>query len=76
MHVRSHLWPHVEQLAGGKAEYVADAMAGLFGKKWKGIVDDLVAVGVLAEVRRGGELIYSIPFVYRKGLEVTRGRAS
>lgn len=71
-----HLWAYVERLAGGKAEYAAGAIAELFGNKWKSIVADLVAVGVLAEVRRGGERIYSIPFVYRKGLEVTRGRAA
>lgn len=70
-----HLWPYVERLIKGKAQYTPTALAKLFGDGWKNVVMDLVSVGVLAETRPQGSLSYSIPFVYRKGLEVTRGRA-
>jgi hypothetical protein len=70
-----HLWPDIQRLAKGKAEYTPAALNRLFGVRSKTVAEDLVSVGVLAEGRRQGNPVYSIPFVYRKGLEVTQGRA-
>jgi hypothetical protein len=73
-----HLWPHVEKFQGGKSEYSAGALQKILGKHWQEISGDLIAIGFLKKKKkRGGigEATFWIPYLYRKGLELTRGRA-
>jgi len=70
-----HLWPEIAKMIGGKAEYSEAALGKTFGAGWRRILDDLVSVGVLASVTRRGQPAFIIPIVYRRGLEVTQGRA-
>lgn len=70
-----HLWPHMEKLIGGKAEYSEEALRQLLGPSWKVAATDLTSIGLFASTTRRGAPSYAIPFLYRKGLDVTRGRA-
>ena len=71
-----HLWPYIENFVGGKTEYTEMTLKRLLGKKWQEIVKDLISIGLFSEGRdRKGQFIYTIPFVYRKGLDLTQGRA-
>ncbi len=70
-----HLWQYVEKFQGGKSEYSTDALQKLLGKQWQKISGDLIAIGFLKMRGRIGQATYWIPYLYRKGLELTRGRA-
>ncbi len=71
-----HLWTHIEKFVGGKADYDEAALQGMFDKDWKSVVEVLAAIGVLSKrAKAGGEVVYSIPFLYRHGLQVTQGKA-
>ena len=70
-----HLWPHIETLVGGKTEYSEQALRRTLGSEWRRVTDDLVSIGLFATATRRGEPAYIIPFLYRRGLEVTQGRA-
>jgi len=45
------------------------------GKDWHKIVDDLLSIGFLQDGEQKGARILEIPFVFRDGLELTRGKA-
>jgi len=70
-----HMWPNIEKLVGGKTEYNQSALQKIFGKDWGKIVEDLVSLGVLRQKAKNKVDNYWIPYVYRKGLEVSQGRA-
>jgi len=70
-----HIWPHIEKLVGGKTEYSRTALQKLLGKDFESIVADLVSLGVLRSRTRKNAPTYWIPFVYRKGLDVSQGKA-
>jgi len=70
-----HLWIHIAKFVGGKAEYSDTTLRSLLGKKWESAVEDLVAIGFLSKTVRYQQNVYSIPRVYRHGLEVTQGKA-
>lgn len=71
-----HLWPVIKKFIGGKAEYSTDALRELFGKDWTSKTSDLISIGFLGKTEKRGGDMFSIPFVYRTGLEVTQGRAT
>lgn len=70
-----HLWDHIKKFEGGKTEYDPASLHSLLGKNWEKIVADLVAIGVLGKKGRGREITYWFPYIYRKGLSLTQGRA-
>ncbi len=70
-----HLWRSIEKFVGGKTEYDERAMKNLLGERWKELAEDLVSIGVLSKKPSTNGTIYSIPFVYRIGLNLTQGKA-
>lgn len=66
-----HLLGDIKKLIGGKTEYNESSLRKIFGKSWEFTVANLVSIGVL-EKRKN---VYRVPFVYRKGLEVTQGKS-
>jgi hypothetical protein len=70
-----HLWTHIEKFIGGKTDYNETGIKKVLGKEWKSIVDDLVSIGLFSKLSRDGEVVYSVPFLYRYGLELTQGKA-
>lgn len=70
-----HLWPHIEKFIGGKTQYSTTALLRRLGKQWEAIVNDLVAIGVLRKTTVKENIVYSFPPVYRKGLDLIRGKA-
>jgi hypothetical protein len=70
-----HLWTHIQMFENGKTEYDPASLSSLLGKNWGKIVSDLVAIGVLGTKGRGREITYWFPYVYRKALSLTQGRA-
>lgn len=70
-----HLWGHIERLVGGRTEYNNEALRRTFGAEWQRITADLVSIGLLEEGTRRGAPAYVIPFLYRRGLDLTQGRA-
>ncbi|MGA2177839.1 MAG: hypothetical protein ABSH38_22925 [Verrucomicrobiota bacterium] len=70
-----HLWVHIEKFESGKTEYDPGSLQRLLGKSWERIVTDLVSIGVLGKRGRGKEITYWFPYVYRKALLLTQGRA-
>lgn len=69
-----HFWPQIEKFCNGKAEYTEAALQALLGSNWRSTMDDLLAIGVLAEQVGQKRRTFKIPFVYREGLGVTQGR--
>jgi len=70
-----HMWPNIAKFVGGKTEYNQPALQKLLGKNWEKAVEDLVSLGVLRPKAKNKAENYWIPYVYRKGLEVSQGRA-
>jgi hypothetical protein len=70
-----HLWKEIQNFQGGKTDYTAAALEGLLGSKWRNITDDLISIGFFSKGRKGQEEVFSIPFVYRHGLNLTQGKA-
>ena len=70
-----HLWDHIKKFENGKTEYDPASLHSLLGKNWEKVVADLVAIGVLGKKGRGREITYWFPYIYRKGLSLTQGRA-
>jgi len=70
-----HLWKEIEKFSGGKTAYSGSTIQGLLGSKWKVTVENLLDIGFLSEGRRKKEIVYSIPFLYRHGMNVTQGTA-
>ncbi|HKV03702.1 MAG TPA: hypothetical protein VJO53_01205 [Candidatus Acidoferrales bacterium] len=70
-----HLWGDIEKFSGGKTEYDSSALEGLLGKGWQTISDHLLAIGFFSKNEKEGEAVFSIPFLYRHGMNLTQGRA-
>lgn len=70
-----HIWPSIAKFVGGKTEYNRSALQKLLGKNWEKTVEDLVSLGVLRPKTKNKIENYWIPYVYRKGLEVSQGSA-
>ena len=70
-----HLWSDIEKFMGGKTDYSESTLRDLLGLKWKATAEDLAAIGFFSKRKKGGEEVFSIPFVYRHGMDVTQGRA-
>jgi hypothetical protein len=69
-----HLWPYIERFIGQKTEYSERAIRQLIGDRSEPVIKDLVSIGFVTESRVAGERSYKIPFLYRRGLELTQGR--
>ena len=67
-----HLWRNIDKLSGGGTQYSERAIKRIFGKKSNEIIKDLRSIGLLEVKKRKGETTYSIPFLYRYGLECTQ----
>ena len=61
--------------SGGKTEYDASTLQTLLGKKWQATSEHLLAVGFFSKNEKDGQAVYSIPFLYRHGMQLTQGRA-
>jgi hypothetical protein len=70
-----HLWPYIEKFEGGKSEYDAISLENLLGPEWEKVSDDLISIGLLGKRGQDTEATYWFPYVYRKGLNLTQGRA-
>ncbi len=70
-----HMWPYISKLIGGKTEYSKNALQKIYGKDTDKILDDIVSLGVLRPKARNKMDSYWIPHLYRKGLEVSQGKA-
>jgi hypothetical protein len=70
-----HLWVHIEKFIGGKTAYSESSLRSLLGRHWKEIAEDLASIGLFSKTQKNNEGLYSIPFLYRDGLELTRGKA-
>ncbi len=69
-----HLWVYMSKFIGGKTEYTNKAISKLFGKNWQKIIKDLKSIGFISERKSKNQIVYKIPFIYRKGLDLTQGR--
>ena len=70
-----HLWKDIEKFSGGKTDYSAGALQTVLGSNWKATVENLVDIGFLTKRGRKSGALYSIPFLYRHGMNVTQGTA-
>lgn len=70
-----HLWQHMEKFIGGKTDYDDTTLRVLLGPDWKAITEDFVSIGFLSKGRSAKHELYSVPFLYRHGLDLTQGRA-
>lgn len=68
-----HLWIHMEKFVGGKTEYSEASLTSLLGKDSTPVVENLVAIGFLGKKSKGNT--YTIPRLYRNGLDLTQGKA-
>jgi hypothetical protein len=69
-----HLWTHIEKFQGGKSEYSITAIQNLMGKNWQEVVKNLISVGLLRKRERGGQPTFWVPYLYRRGLDLTQGK--
>ena len=70
-----HLWRDIVKFVGGKTDYSSTALRGLLGDGWRATSEDLVAIGFFSKGNKQGEEIYSIPVLYRHGMNLTQGKA-
>ena len=70
-----HLWKHIEKFIKGKTDYDEHSLRTLLGRDWEMITEDLTSIGLFSKTKKGSQVIYSVPFLYRDGLQLTRGKA-
>ena len=70
-----HLWTDMEKFSGGKADYSEDALRDLLGARWKEVTENLPSIGFLFKGVKNNEPLFSIPFLYRHGMNLTQGSA-
>jgi hypothetical protein len=70
-----HLWKDIEKFVGGKTDYTATTLYSVLGPNWKAVAEPLLAIGFFAKGKKGGEEVFSIPFLYRHGMSLTQGKA-
>jgi len=70
-----HLWNDIERFQGGKTDYNATTLQTLLGSSWKATAEHFLAIGFFSKSRKGGEEVYTIPFLYRHGMNLTQGMA-
>jgi hypothetical protein len=70
-----HLWKDIEKFSGGKTDYEATAIQSLLGTGWKTKLDNLLDIGFFSKKSRKGQIVYSVPFLYRHGMNLTQGMA-
>jgi hypothetical protein len=70
-----HLWKEIEKFQGGKTDYGAAALHDVLGSDWESIAGHLLAIGFFSKGKKGGEEVFSIPFLYRHGMSLTQGKA-
>jgi hypothetical protein len=70
-----HLWKDIRRFLGGKTDYGAGALESIFGPDWKATSEHLVSIGFFSKGRKGREEVFSIPVLYRHGLNLTQGKA-
>ncbi|MGB7548141.1 MAG: hypothetical protein WBM14_10360 [Terracidiphilus sp.] len=70
-----HFWKDIKKFSGGKTVYNAAALEALLGENWKAITDNLLAIGFFSGGRLSGEDVFTIPFLYRHGMNLTQGQA-
>jgi hypothetical protein len=70
-----HLWKDIEKFLGGKTDYSATTLESLLGSDWKATAGHLLAIGFFSKGKKGGEEVFSIPFLYRHGMSLTQGKA-
>jgi hypothetical protein len=68
-----HLWQHIEKFQDGKSEYTNEGICKLLGKGHEVNIKALVSIGFLKKRTRKGVKTYWIPYLYRKGLNITQG---
>ena len=70
-----HLWEQIEKFVGGKTDYTESTLQNLLGRDWKKTAEILLSIGFISKGNKHGEKKYSIPFLYRNGMELTQGKA-
>jgi hypothetical protein len=70
-----HLWRDIEKFLGGNADYSAPALHDLLGPNWEPTAGHLLAIGFFSKGIKGGEEVFSIPRLYRHGMNLTQGKA-
>jgi hypothetical protein len=71
-----HLWKDIEKFLGGKTDYNSATLKNLLGPDWRAIAENLYAIGFLSKSsKRHEDAVFSIPFLYRHGMELTQGKA-
>src|SRR5215472_4065895 len=70
-----HLWKDMEKFLGSKTDYSASTLENLLGTDWKATAGHLLAIGFFSKGKKGGEDVFSIPFLYRHGMNLTQGKA-
>ncbi len=70
-----HLWKDIRRFLGGKTDYNAAALESIFGSEWKSTSEHLLSIGFFSKGTKEAEEVFSIPFLYRHGLNLTQGKA-
>ncbi len=68
-----HLWNQIKLVIGGKAEYTERAIKRTFGSNWQRITSDFSSIGLMSQVKSEKGQLYRIPFLYRRGLDISQG---
>jgi hypothetical protein len=70
-----HLWKEIEKFSGGKTDYTTAALQNVLGSDWKITIENLIDIGFLSKRSTRARAVYSIPFLYRHGMNLTQGIA-
>ncbi|MBN4049831.1 hypothetical protein JYT84_00225 [bacterium AH-315-M10] len=63
----------IDKFVGGKAEYTEDAIRKLLGRDSDSHLKNLRSIGLLEKLTKKGKTKYSFPYLYRQGMQLTRG---
>lgn len=70
-----HFWKDIKKFQGGKTVHNEASLESLLGSDWKEIAENLLAIGFFASGKQSGEDVFTIPFLYRHGMNLTQGQA-
>ena len=65
----------IEKFRGGKADHNEVTLAALLGEEWAVALSQLLRIGFMYKRTRSGVDMWTIPFFFSFGLDVTRGAA-
>lgn len=70
-----HLWQEIRKFENGKTEYDEESLRKILGSKARELIEQLVSIGFLSKKIKSKKLVFWVPYIYRKALNLKQGKS-